>query len=583
MKTKGFYYWVIIGILLYSCNESEETFINEISPVTRAIVDENRESISNPDLIWNWENISEILLNAEKITSGQSVTAPWADGSSSPLPETFRKDIKKEDGWKMLFHTFKKTGLDARQNYMCFYNQFTGFLKVFYYYEGEELHSGAQWYIKTNEGIKTALLDKPAYLSNLESAPSNNDILLVSNLNDVPTTGIEPGWNGFEFQVSRYCTDLTSMDFKIGAYEKQITNYNLLGKEFLETLGTITTKTESSSGTSKAIANIAGPEAKRFIDKLGGNVFGESVILGQSIQGLIGSIPSTGYITAFKAGLDMIFGKSTSTSTSDVKLTTTGTVEMNGTSSTVTTAGIPTLNFNLYEVLNPTSTRSNPNLVTTSSSGNGHYLGVWTLKKKPVVYYEKVVMVKNIKPTGAIGNGTIEISGDIPVPRIMHYDIEPIINPDILPYIQKYSFSVKFVVYRKLEGTSYYTPDINDMGGTPCLYVDGNNNLYSLSNGHDNIVILVDKNSYVNNGYGCYWYDWGHIKGGRLLAVVSLDMTCLCYGKQTEYYQSKVFEVDYGIDSTLTQPKDVHHPPYPIVLNYGIPFTNRYNWEERYN
>lgn len=583
MKTINFFYLVILAIFLYSCNEKEE-FIDGVSPMTRAIVVDNQGSISNPDLIWNWENISEILLNTEKITTGKSVTAPWADGPSTVLSETFRKDIKKEDGWKMLFHTFKRTGLDAKQNYMCFYNQYTGFIKIFYYYEGEEKHQGVQWYIKTTAGANTKILDEPTYLSKLISDPATNNMLLFSNMNDVPTTGIEHGWNGFEFQVPRYCTDLTSMDFKIGAYEKQITNYNLLGKAFLTTLGTITTTTQSSSGLSKALANIGGPEAKKFVDKLGNKFFGETVILSKNLSSLISSIPGSGYISAFKSGLDMIFGKSTTTSTSDVKLTTTGTIELGGTSSVETTTGIPTLNFNLYEVLNPTTTRSNPNLVTASVSGSGHYLGVWSLKKKPVVYYDRVTMTTATRIGTNVDGSKMSLKCSTRLPAIQNCDFEPVINPDLEPYITKKTYSVKYVICDRLQGQAYklLTHEINDLLPKDILFADSEVVLRALpTNNQYTFEISVDNVS-PSQSYFTYFYDWGKIKDGRILAVISLDMTCSLNGKETEIYQSQVYEVDYDIAPNCTKPADVHHPPYVMVVNYGYPYTAMYGWDQNY-
>lgn len=573
MRKINYLYLAIIVIFLYACSENVE-FFNAVSPITRAVVDDNQSSISNPDLIWNWENISEIVLNTEKVTSGNSVTTPWTDGVSSSLSETFRKDIKKEDGWKMLFHTFKKTGLDSKQNYMCFYNQFTGFIKIFYYYEGEQKHQGVQWYIKTT-GVNTKILDAPSYLSKPMSDPAANSILLFSNMNDVPTTGIEHGWNGFEFQVPRYCEDLTSIDFKIGAYERQITNYNLLGKEFLTTVGTITTTSQSSSGASKAIANIVGPEAKKFIDKLGGKVFGSTVILGKNLSSLISSISSSGYISAFKGGLDMIFGKTTTTSTSDVKLTTTGTIELGGTSSIETTTGIPTLNFNLYEVLNHVTTHSNINMVMSSASDDKHYLGVWSLKKKPVVYYERVVMLRNARIEN-VNSSAPQVTGEAPIPKIKHCDIEPVINPDLLPYIKDYSFSTKFIVYYKVDGKNSFGVDINE---TSMLYADDNNSFLEIIDGFKSITAPISPDSDLGIIYGAFWFDWGNVTRGNLLAVVSLEMTCDYQGKETKIYQSQVYEVDYGIDKTLLQPEEVHHPPLPIVVNYGYPYTNfMYGW-----
>lgn len=235
-----------IMVCLQACHNYEEPLWDDKSMVqTRAIVDEYRPSSSNPDLLTNWENLEEIVLNTEKPTGGgYKVDVPWTDGISSNLSESFRKNIKKEDGWKMLFHTFKEVGLNKGLNYMCFYNQFIGCIKVFYYNEEAVLSQGAQWYIKTNGGIKTKMLDEVAYLSITAAEPATNDMLILSNLADVPTTGIVRGWNGFEFSFP-YSTDLPIGDIKIGAYEKHITDYNITGKEFLTSLGTITTTQQS--------------------------------------------------------------------------------------------------------------------------------------------------------------------------------------------------------------------------------------------------------------------------------------------------------------------------------------------------
>ena len=104
----------------------------------------NDSSQSNPDLNDNWENQNAIYLNVVKPSGGsESVTAPWANGSSSILDATFRYDTKKEDGWQMLFHTFKEATYEAEQeNYMCFYNPNTGIIKMLYFYEPNSHYEG---------------------------------------------------------------------------------------------------------------------------------------------------------------------------------------------------------------------------------------------------------------------------------------------------------------------------------------------------------------------------------------------------------------------------------------------------------
>ena len=581
IKISSFLATIISGLLsvtVLSCTDSVIEESDNYHPVTRSVIED--ASISNPTLLTEWENVDRIVLNT---TGNISVYSPWNENyTEGSLSETFRKDIKKEDGWKMLFHTFKEVGFSPRLNYICFYNQFTGFIKIFYYYEGGTQSEGLQWYIKTSEGKQITLLDEPTYLAKPVSEPANNDMLLFSNMNDVPTTGITAGWNGFEFQISRYCTDLISMDLKIGAYEKHITNYNVLGKATLNTVGTITTDKATSTGISNALANLAGPEAKNFIDNLGDSVFGDAVVLGKKISDLITDIPKTGYVSALRSGLDLIFGKTTSTTTYDVYLTTTGTVEMTGTGTSETTADIPVLTFNLYNILNSTTPYNDSNsvLAINSTTTGGHHLGVWTLKENPKVYYNRLVMLQNVDQIGSsTGGGTALITADVPIPQIDHYETEVIINPDVLPYVTNYSYTVKFLICNKLEGQLVNGQDISarftNINST--LYSDDDREFKELPETNTKTSMELSINADYCNKHSSgapYWFDWGKVIDGRLVAVVSLNMTCQYEGKETNVYQSRVYDVDYGVDTTLLQPEQVHFPPYSPVVNYGKPYIN---------
>ena len=76
----------------------------------------------------DWENMTNIQLSAN-----ENIYFPWANnGSDSNMPYSFVMDIKKEDGWKMLFHSFTPEA-ESNIRYMALYNQRTGFLKVFHY------------------------------------------------------------------------------------------------------------------------------------------------------------------------------------------------------------------------------------------------------------------------------------------------------------------------------------------------------------------------------------------------------------------------------------------------------------------
>ena len=69
MKTKLITFCVTITIFLNACSDYEEFISDQPDIMTRAIVDKNHPSISNPDLINNWENLTRVYLNTKEPTS----------------------------------------------------------------------------------------------------------------------------------------------------------------------------------------------------------------------------------------------------------------------------------------------------------------------------------------------------------------------------------------------------------------------------------------------------------------------------------------------------------------------------------
>ena len=68
----------------------------------------------------------------------------------------------------------------------------------------------------------------------------------MSNLSSSPTTGLNPGWNGFEFEVP-YCEIPSSLNLVIGAYNVNVTDFDFTGKAFSFKL---TDKNDDSKNTS---------------------------------------------------------------------------------------------------------------------------------------------------------------------------------------------------------------------------------------------------------------------------------------------------------------------------------------------
>lgn len=583
MKTR----LLLLTLALCSASCQDSAFLPSQELIqTRAVVDKNNISISNPELITNWENLKEITLNTiGTSTINKRVSTPWTD-SSTPLSEKFRKDIKAEDGWIMLFHTFKEVGLDEKQNYMCLYNQFTGFIKIFYYYEGDRNSQGTQWFVRTSNGEKAKLFNLTDYIAKTDTAKCDHNIVLYSNLSGDPTKGLVTGWNGFEFEVP-YCTDYRNMDFVIGAYDKNITSYDFLGKEESSIVGTTTgtSNNTSSSTTTTSTATIDGEDAKNYIEKLN-----QKAELGSKIDSLITSAPNGGHASVITSGANKAFGRTTTTTTSsssstttkeDIKLTMTGTISMTGNGSSETTAGIPSLSFNLYNTMNPSinSQASTCNSfiynANRSSDANEHFLGVWTVATNPWVVYERLTSVYNIKNTAADKR---IVSGNATTPRIVN-DYAPIeTNPDLNQYKVSSKSNIELFRCDFLNGNPF-KKGVKDIGEifshspkASLLYKDQNNCFYEAGN-----VWTVERSGLIDPSktYYNYYYDWGIILSGRLLAIVTLETTYSYLGKTIKVNQSRIYNVSYNFDAIYVEDYDAwyNNSGYKcVVINYREPY-----------
>jgi hypothetical protein len=120
--------------ILLACTKDVVPDVIEPEEKEEIVVDvfgnKSNPSVSNPELIDNWENLKSVTLN-----SGSVVIPPWRNGSESAIPYDMSTDIKKADGWNLLFHSLQKVGLNDGQNYMMFYNEQKGVMKIFYCHE----------------------------------------------------------------------------------------------------------------------------------------------------------------------------------------------------------------------------------------------------------------------------------------------------------------------------------------------------------------------------------------------------------------------------------------------------------------
>ena len=135
MKPTKLILLILLAFAFVQCSDDHAELLDVNGPLSRSITP-TEESETNPTLLTDWENCKTVKLN-EVNSAGQNLeaTLPWQDGAETSLDRSFCKDIKSADGWTMLFHTFCKSNVDVNLSYMCFYNKFTGYLKIFFTHE----------------------------------------------------------------------------------------------------------------------------------------------------------------------------------------------------------------------------------------------------------------------------------------------------------------------------------------------------------------------------------------------------------------------------------------------------------------
>lgn len=571
------------------------------TPISRAIISRNDgESVTNPNLISDWENVEEIVLNSSTQYSIKKQTSPWVRGSNTALDWTFCSDIKKDDGWLMLFHTFKDYGLDAGSNYMCFYNIFTGMMKIFYYLETPSPATSASW-VLTGNGV-CRMLDNPSHFSlanDVRNQPETQ-ALYFSNQTNIPLTGFQVGWNGFEFWIPSYSEDYNGALFNISAIQANLVAYDFTGMSQSHTNGTVTSVITSDNSLLQGVANASGSAAKTLMDSVATKFLSKPEALGFSLADIITNIGSSNYAGLIKSGIKLLFGRSMTTtlySKSEVVLTTNGMINLDGSSmSQLTTSGLP-LNFDLSEILNPyhltpvTPTPYPGGLITnngivgiqqndaTSPNANGmqifvplRNLGVWTLTSTPKIYFNRF---SEFHPTKIdVEEGCyVEFAGSAKFPSIQKYDVDVMINPHVKQYVESYDVDVNFVGFT--ENHNSQTQRIPQSFNPNPFFQNGDYSLFTIDeNASRGFFYINDSGEILDfNDDTEFYYDWGNVyNSGHTIALVTVKMNIRFRGRSFTIEETRAYRPEYLMDDVTSNPSTYHHPPTRLTINRNNPF-----------
>ena len=461
MKTKLY----LICLLLASCQSNEIELNNiiqqkrtsdselakgNIFPLSKEYKDNSPTTRNGTTFEADWENHSSVTL-----ASGNVVNLPWSSVTDGNIPVNIAFDIKKEDGWEMIFHSFKASeGAQNNRNYMIFHNLRTGILKTFYYLENNNYSNNTgtwnidftpsrYWLNHTGEVSVPTALGKVNYWAS-------------TNLISLENKGFQMGWNCFQVQLAYDPEDNTNQIFTINSNILNTTNVNLFGEEQSYSNGAILSHGSSNplSSLSQNITSFVGKEAEKWINDKVNKDSKENAPTSKGIIGIVGG-------ALIKAGVNKIFNHFTAsaskitTTTSDLQFTTKGTSKVTGTFTFNGTSPILGLRipFNKDKV---------------------GELGNWNITETPIIYMD---------PLGDIF-GTIDLSsynGDkafrFRYRGISKYGYNLIINPKLENHIIKKWVDCDVINYGNKSNKTPTNPfsnfDYGELGRTYSMMYDG--------------------------------------------------------------------------------------------------------------
>ena len=411
---------VIVTIVITSCQD--KTFVESQTVVTENMdngivypLSKKAQTRALSAFDTDWENQTYVILN-----NGEPVNLPWYN-SDGNLPLQMAYDVKKEDGWELILHTFSGNSLthDTNKNYMFLYNQRTGMLKVLYYIWDVTPNNSGFW-ILDFDNLPHQFFNHTGILS-LPMDLNYANYWMSTNASTLPDAVFQEGWNGFQVQLA-YDTsnDVSGAYFNILTRNMNISDVNLFADLESYSQGTLITHGSSNPITSlnNDIASVFGNEAQEFIE----NEFkpDDDPSTKSLLSGIAGAIVSWG-VGKILGSITAGFSQPTTTVT-DLSFTT-------------KTQGTIKGNIKFPSSTDVTSFRPN-----FSTDDIGCHLGVWNVATTPTVYVDPRA---NIFPESKMGNDYYYRLGGI-----TGYDYDLRINPDLEDYIVNKWVEIEMVRYQ---------------------------------------------------------------------------------------------------------------------------------------
>ncbi len=402
------FFAVIGAMFLSSCSKMEIEDPQEEETVISHTPEEK-------EFIENWENMYMVTLYNSSTGSYTRVNTPWnPDARVSTIPIEVANDVKKADGWEVVFNALSDPGVGGA-NYFGLYNYRLGIFRIFAYLD-KPIGTGNECAFDISIGPETSPLSMyPLYNSLPYAVPTGYKNLNLSmdffgkgmgNTFRVYASPIKmysqstesAGWTCFDVDMTGYNPDRSEL-WPTKKYCQMISIKGANRDRTTVTLaGTVSAKTSGKFVEQIPVQQISSSGISSFFKTFGGYAAGN---IGKNICGFLGSlfnskafaenIMALGAVLQLNGNISDSIRKKIAKGeyspkevmdgmTGKLDLTTTGEVNLTGYLAKDVVSSFKPLQFsNSYvHVDNP-----------SSHFGNG----VWGLQESPVIYVVDDVML----------------------------------------------------------------------------------------------------------------------------------------------------------------------------------------------
>ena len=431
------------------------------------------------DFLTNWESMEKVCIGINKL-SGSTYDTIWANTPwnrefiSTSIPMDVARNVKKSDGWEMVFSTLGETSLNDA-NYFALYNKYLGLLRIFYYIT-DATGSGSEVSFAVTMGSPSKTTTKQPFYNMLGySIPTSHDQVITHSsisgsnsstfftyaapytISGIGGSTLTKGWGAIDIDMSAYPKD---KDLFLNSGEAISIECSTISDAKISLGGTLTSDIKGSY--SSAISNQASSSSglSSTLSSLGG-------LLGDVRNSALAAIEQ--HLTESKtntlfyyAGVvcnaasfvydtvveELNEGMSLSEEAIDtmpgkIQLTMAGNIDLNG--------------YIRSRVQNNVSPLS---VTTNVLKANGSHIGqgVWSLAEDPVIYVVKDHYIgSNDRLTFVVGdNGEYKTGSDVckGLRIITFLDPQSIklnINPDVFPDVSDVNVTTFAGVYPEAE------------------------------------------------------------------------------------------------------------------------------------